>query len=294
MSFYGNVLYELADAFSKVAIRNNGRTNYVVSNSYPDGEIAAAGLGGKLTLDTGNRWIGLTYDADSQTITIWHKKAETTDVQGTLATAEKVKKTEAAQAEKVTELDFGDYIKLTSATHDNTGHINGTKDLFFQLPESSTELDIQDIKDRMTKIENTNEELSQDIADAVDQSNSLKDAQSSLEEKIKTNEKNITTINNEKIGSSMNYSFSRGDKTLYRFLGPAVDTYLYENLGGASSIKEGFEKLKEIADSASSTATNTNLVLDIIIGNLCDQLESKLADEGVNITIDRAALKQTD
>lgn len=60
MSFYGNILYELTNAFSSIVVKNSGS----LATTFPtydttDVTVPAVGLGGRFELDTGNKWIGL-------------------------------------------------------------------------------------------------------------------------------------------------------------------------------------------------------------------------------------------
>ena len=55
MSFYGNILYELTNAFAEILIKNGGRASTTtISPSSGTVELPAIGLGGRFTLDSGN------------------------------------------------------------------------------------------------------------------------------------------------------------------------------------------------------------------------------------------------
>lgn len=290
MSFYGNVLYELTNAFASIKIKNNGKNNdSSVDTPQDEVEIPAGGLNGEAIFDTGNKWIELTANPNDQTLKIWHDQPDTEHSAGSISA---IKKVEAPGKDNY-DLFPGDYISVSSATYDKMGHINGESIATFRMPVSKTEEDISNLEQRMESIENSDIAQGERVEQVAQEFSALQQAQEDLNGRISKNESNINNINNEKIGPSINYSF-RTPRTLYSFLGTSIDSYIYENLDKSSTLKEALGKLKEIADSASATATNTNLILDIVIKNLCTQLETQLAEQGINIKIDQEALKKAD
>lgn len=290
MSFYGNVIYELADAFASVKVKNSGKSNNSLADSFQDEvEIAAAGLGGEATLDTGNQWIGLTADTDGQSCKIWHREPDVTSTGSSIAAVQKVE----TPAEQNYNLSSGDYVQISSATYDKMGHINGESVTTIRMPVSKTEEDISSLEKRMIAIEESDVQQTEHIDEVASGFQGLKDSYDGLEARIADNETDIKNIDSNKIGSKMSYSFVRGDKTLYYFLGAQIDKYIYENLDGANTVKDAIGKLKDIAESATATVANTNVILDIVIKNLCAQLEEQLAEQGINISIDQSALKKT-
>jgi hypothetical protein len=74
MGFYGNVFYQLANAFGKFIIQNNG----IVSENFPDSvptsntTTPAIGLDATYHFDTGNKWIRLIPDAANAITKIYH------------------------------------------------------------------------------------------------------------------------------------------------------------------------------------------------------------------------------
>lgn len=285
MSFYGNVIYELADAFASVKVKNSGKSNNSLADSFQDEvEIAAAGLGGEATLDTGNRWIGLTANTDDQSCKIWHREPDATSTGRSIAAIQKVE----TPAKENYDLSSGDYVQISSATYDKMGHINGESVTTLRMPVSKTEEDITDLQERMTAIEDSDVKQTEHIDEVASGFQGLQNSYDGLDERVTANTNNITN----KVGSNAKYCF-QSDKSLYTFLGASIEKYIQENLK-AYTVKEAFSKIKEIADGASSTATSTNLVLDIVIKNLCAQLEEQLAEQGINISIDQSALKKSD
>lgn len=290
MSFYGNVLYELTNAFALFKIKNNGKNNNSSTNvSQDENEISAGGLNGEVIFDTGNRWMKLTANPKDQTLKIWHNGPDVENSAGSISAVKKVDNPE----EDNYNLSPGDYISISSATYDKTGHINGESITTLRMPVSKTEEDISKLEKRMELIETSDTTQGQQIEEVIGEFSTLQQAQIELNDRITDNEDAINTINNQKIGPSINYSF-RNPKTLYYFLGSSIDSYIYDNLDKSSTLKEALGKLKEIADGAAATSTNTNLILDIVIKNLCTQLETQLAEQGIDIKIDQDALKKTD
>ena len=77
MSFYGSIYYQLVDAFNRIWITNKGKEEV----AFPEEEkieekfeYHSPGRQGVIGLNSGNRWISFTGEADN-TFTIWHNSA---------------------------------------------------------------------------------------------------------------------------------------------------------------------------------------------------------------------------
>ena len=77
MSFYGSIYYQLVDAFNRIWITNKGKEEV----AFPEEEkieekfeYHSPGRQGVIGLNSGNRWISFTREADN-TFTIWHNSA---------------------------------------------------------------------------------------------------------------------------------------------------------------------------------------------------------------------------
>lgn len=289
MSFYGNVIYELADAFASVIVKNSGKGNKAFAASSQDAtEVAAAGLGGKATLDTGNQWVGLTADTDNQVIKVWHSEPDESSTNGPIAAVTKV----SAPAADNVDLSSGDYIQISQATYDDAGHINGQKVATLKMPVSKTEENISDLQNRMAEIEESQTEQITRIDAVAEEFGDMKDTQESLNSRIKENTDGITAINSDTIGN-MKYVSGYGT-TIATLMGADLYGHLKSLNTNDISIKGGLTAINSTANEAVSTANSISLAVHTVIEKLCEQITSQLAEQDITIELDPDSLWKVD
>ena len=150
MSFYGNVYYQLIDAFYKAAIKNNGKNkNDFIPNDSPDEAIDLAnGRKGEITLDTGNRWIRLSSSDEDGTnayYIVWHGQPDP------MADNEHSGFDIVTENDKATKLISGGYFSTDVVKYDDAGHISKIDKKYFQLPDPDYE--VSALTDRVKKNE---------------------------------------------------------------------------------------------------------------------------------------------
>jgi hypothetical protein len=133
MSFYGNVFYELTNAFASFKIYKDLKDK--------DGTLLEAlGTGGSFTFAPGNKWITLEANPTDYKCSIAHSELHEEDIN--VMPFDKVD----AAAGTSTELKAGDTIAVPAFQYDMAGHIINTNTLkYFTLPMSETETNIEDL-----------------------------------------------------------------------------------------------------------------------------------------------------
>lgn len=153
MSFYGNRLYQLTNAFGKIFVKNSGKNR----SSFPnitdpanDQDAAfAVGLEATYSFDTANKWITLSKDNANGICFVSHSPIDTNDESNDVVTL-------AASGENAgaTQLLAGGYIAVPHITYDNAGHVTGAREMsYFRLPLNPTGMDLDALKARMDTIE---------------------------------------------------------------------------------------------------------------------------------------------
>lgn len=150
MSFYGNVFYELTNAFATIAIKNSGKSLKSFINPGQDIELPAAGLEGKVSIDTGNKWINLQGSPEELMFKVYHSKKDENDKSNNVESV----KIPAAAPNNAVELKPGDYLQINKFFYDDAGHVttSGTSD-YYRLPISDTDKDMTDLQERMDALE---------------------------------------------------------------------------------------------------------------------------------------------
>ena len=153
MSFYGNRLYQLTNAFGKIFVKNSGKDkiNFPnATNPTNDQDAAfAVGLEATYSFDTGNKWITLSKDDANGICFISHSAIDTNDKSNDIATL-----AAASENASATQLLAGGYIAVPHIAYDDAGHVTGTNETsYFRLPLNPTGMDLDALKARMDTIE---------------------------------------------------------------------------------------------------------------------------------------------
>ena len=130
MGFYGNVFYELQNAFSKLIIKHNHNTDASTA-------MTVKGIEGQITLQPNNEWITLTADADNILCGISHKEGAAA---GTIVGFDRVDPANAPG--NVTTLDLGQVFKTSTVQYDKAGHVVDVTNQYLKLPISDTEAEV--------------------------------------------------------------------------------------------------------------------------------------------------------
>ena len=145
MSFYGNVFQELTNAFASFIIQS--KYNDVNSKT----TMEAIGTGGKFTFAPGNEWIELGANTNDYVCSIKHASVNADRI-GTQVIPFAV--ATAADTGTTTALTAGTTIKVPKFKYDQAGHIITSEDYdLYKLPINETESNIEDLRDRMTVLE---------------------------------------------------------------------------------------------------------------------------------------------
>lgn len=148
MSFYGSVYYQLIDAFHKVIVNNKGKSEnnkFADAANYKNGSyVQAEGRKGVITLDSGNAWIGLTKENDSDnSIKIWHRKPQPLSSSSVAHPFKKL--TQLPSGATATTLKEADIIESCTIQYDEAGHATFTP-IYYKLPKTDTTTEITNIK----------------------------------------------------------------------------------------------------------------------------------------------------
>ena len=191
MSFYGKVFYELTNAFAQMIIKNSGYNDKSVSNPQNNTvSVPAVGLNSLFTIDTGNRWLGISAYPDDSSCVITHSKADNSANNSKSVLQAGVS---APTGATVTELQPEQLVKITSLKYDDAGHVNGgVVEEYFKMPKNDYNTDLNDLKDRMTKIEESDESQQVEIDGAV---NTITTTINGLEGQFDDIEKSFTNVN---------------------------------------------------------------------------------------------------
>lgn len=131
MSFYGNVFYELKNAFSKMIVKH--KYNEDASTS-----MTVIGLDGQITMAPNNEWIQLTADPETVRCGITHKEIAEAGLLDTFTQAPA-----DTQANQVTTLSFKEPFQMSNIIYDKAGHITKVEDKYIKLPISDTDAHIK-------------------------------------------------------------------------------------------------------------------------------------------------------
>lgn len=278
MGFYGNVFYELSNAFASILIKSK----------YGDKELKASGIGGSFTIGADNEWINLDADENSRRFSISHANISK-NREGTSFIP--LQKETSSPSEKI-DLKAGDIIKVPQLTYDKAGHIikvdNST---YFKLPINETEANIQQLQEDMTLLKKAEDGQNSKISilegkaiqydKDIEQLKNMETTVTNTEKQSNTNKNNITTLT-EFIGAKTDLT-NEDSVTITKTIGN-VDNVLKNY----ADISDGIMKLTDAINGANITIGNTGIATKSAINKLCEKINSyKLTDnEGNLIEID--------
>ena len=303
MSFYGNVFYELTNAFATIAIKNSGKSLKSFISPGQDTELPAAGLEGKVSIDTGNKWINLQGSPEELMFKVYHSKKDENDKSNNVEPVE----IPAAAPDNAVELKPGDYLQINKFFYDDAGHVttSGTSD-YYRLPISDTDKDMSDLQERMDTLEKDQS----DVIDAFEQ----------LEAQVKDNDTQLIDL--EKVVGKQPSLSSDSSVNIIDVIGnvDGLNASIVETIGDMSylnkdSIVDAIGNMDELSDNhntivqaignmreLNNTDTLTQNILTIksdmkaqsttidyqgiAIKNAIEKLVNALNEQGINIDFD--------
>lgn len=172
MSFYGNVFYELRNAFSKLIVKHNHNVDDSTT-------MTVRGVEGQITLQPNNEWISLTADVNSALCGITHKEGAAA---GTMVAFGKV---DAADVPgDVATLDLGQVFRTSVMQYDKAGHVVAVEDKYLKLPITDTEAEIGTLNEDVSVLKINDADKEQRLAAVEDTIGSYNDTISGFEERI--------------------------------------------------------------------------------------------------------------
>lgn len=303
MSFYGNVFYELTNAFATIAIKNSGKSLKSFISPGQDTELPAAGLEGKVSIDTGNKWINLQGSPEELMFKVYHSKKDENDKSNNVESIE----TPAAAPNNAVELKPGDYLQINKFFYDDAGHVttSGVSD-YYRLPISDTDKDMADLQERMDALKKDQS----DITDAFEQ----------LEVQVKDNDTQLIDL--EKVVGKQSSLSSDSSVNIIDAIGnvDSLNASIVETIGDVDylnkdSIVDAIGNMDELSDNhdtivqaignmreLNNTDTLTQNILTIksdmkaqsttidyqgiAIKNAIEKLVKVLNEQGINIDFD--------
>lgn len=237
MSFYGNVFYELTNAFATIAIKNSGKSLKSFIDPGQNTELPAAGLEGKVSIDTGNKWINLQGSPEELMFKVYHSKKDENDKSNNVKPIE----IPATAPDSAVELKPGDYLQINKFFYDDAGHVttSGTSD-YYRLPISDTDKDMADLQERMDALEKDQS----DVTDAFEQ----------LEAQVKDNDTQLTDL--EKVVGKQPSLSSDSNVNIIDAIGnvDSLNASIVETIGDMSylnkdSIVDAIGNMDELSDN---------------------------------------------
>lgn len=159
MGFYGNVYFQLIEAFHKFVLKNSGDKTYSFNKNKvnPSGtqpediiESPAKSRKGVFSLDSGNAWINFSKESttDSESYKIWHSEPAIEN-----STKKPIFKLQldAAELEKrkdgnIIQLEDHDIFTASESEYDAAGHIIGTANQIYRLPKAQVNEEVDKLK----------------------------------------------------------------------------------------------------------------------------------------------------
>lgn len=273
MSFYGNIFYGVADAFASLFIKNTGRFQdiFAVTENNPI-EIPAIGKGSHFSLDSGNKWIELIGDFNSQTCYIYHAKPKEEDGFNVASSFEVVQYGD----EDIHELSPGETFSASNVYYDNAGHVTKVEPISYKLPLSETEADVSNLQDAVKEIEITCKVQN----DNIEQINGDIDDLSTEQEQIKESLKTLNAF----VGSKGSFG-GLEERPITAIIGPTSQMKIdFDNKAitissALNNLKEEAKKIQADIDGQESKLSDISTANRAVIKNLCEALEA------YNITI---------
>lgn len=263
MSFYGNILYELTNAFAEIMIKNSGRnSSTTISPSSGSSEIPAVGLGGRFTLDSGNKWIHLSSDPSNQVCKIYHSGIDSTNTTHSFTTIDN-----PDSAINAIELIPGDYLSGEQVYYDEAGHVTGSKRVVYKLPISETEAELIELQEKMATLEAN--DSAQNTAIGTNTSN-LTTLKSTMED-VQGDLSDVEALVGNKI------YMTTGNTSITQAIGSIENI---QNLSqSATNISNALSYLKSEITNRDNTISDVSTANRYAMEKLIEQLETKLGIE---------------
>lgn len=208
MGFYGNVFYQLTNAFGKLGIKNDGLTKEQFPSEVSNEKtISAIGLESSVEMNTGNKWIKLDSDPEEATITIYHAPIDETTEDKLKINAFKVEDGVGA-----VELQPGMCVATPVFSYDKAGHIIGVDSFdYFKLPFTDFEANLEEIQTNISNLQK-NDNKQDDAITTLDE-RCAKEDEALAERCSKLEEKNNF------LGDKTSYTTEDSDLTVTSSLG---------------------------------------------------------------------------
>ena len=172
MGFYGNVFYELRNAFSKLIVKHSYDNNNTTA-------MTVKGVEGQITLAPNNEWISLTADIDDVRCGITHKEIAAA---GTMVAFDKVAAEDVPN--DVATLDLGQVFRTSVMQYDKAGHVVGVEDKYLKLPITDTEAEIGTLNEDVSILKLNDVDKEGRLKTVEDTIGSYNDTISGFEERI--------------------------------------------------------------------------------------------------------------
>ena len=139
MSFYGSIYYQAAEAFAQFFVKNTGITNsnFITPNALDELLIEADGRKGRFYFDSGNQWIQLSGDPNTNVGKIWHGRPDPNG-KNFISLMNSVDGDNPVINDNATILDLTQDIFLATPKvyYDDAGHIiDGNEIEYFKIPQ---------------------------------------------------------------------------------------------------------------------------------------------------------------
>lgn len=247
-------------------VKNSGQNSDSFITSGEDVEVPVIGLNGKMILDSGNKWIQLKGTPSEHICTVYHAQRDELNTDNELTTFSK-----ADEQSSFVELSPGDYLQGLKFYYDNAGHIAGYETTYYKLPVSETELELQDIQDRLGKLEESDTEQQLTIDNNTKTIGEV-DAQADKTEETLTELKNFV---------GLKAFMTTGDTTITQAIGNLKNI---SDATGEGSVSAGIVNLANKISAQNSQVQDLSYIQRAVINDLCDQLYEL---NGIEIDRDR-------
>lgn len=277
MSFYGNILYELTNAFAEIVVKNSGRnSSTTISPSSENVEVPAIGLGGRFILDSGNKWIGLAGDGESQLCKIYHSGIDSTNTAYSFTTL-----SNPSSAADIVQLPPGALLSGEQVYYDEAGHVTGSKKVVYKLPINETEAELLELQGKITALEESNKNQNENI-DA--NTSGLSNLKSAYETTIKDVQDSLGDV--ESLVGSKIY-MTTGNTSITQAIGSLEDMQAI-SVGNTNSVSTSLAYLNN------EIAKRDNTISDISTANryAMEQLIAQIEAQS-NIKIDKTLVWPT-
>lgn len=172
MGFYGNVFYELQNAFSRLIVKHSCDAD--VSTA-----LIVKGVEGQIILQPNNEWITLTANTDNALCGITHKEGAAA---GSMIAFDRVDPIDAPG--DVTTLDSGQIFRTSVMHYDKAGHIVNVEDKYLKLPITDTEAEIGTLNEDVLSLKTNDADKEIRLATVENTINSYNDTIAGFENRI--------------------------------------------------------------------------------------------------------------